>query len=106
MPVDPRVLERVLEAFATATGGDPVAVQDTQRDRAIMRSADGHLLVLTTGELPLRPDLDTDDLALLVELCNAWLRIGEAFRSTGANITTGLADAAVIHAREKLRHAL
>jgi hypothetical protein len=105
VPVDPRVLERVLEAFSTATAGETIAVEPFP-DRALMRSGDGHLLVLTTGDLPVRPDLDTDDLALLVELCNAWLRIGEAFRSTGANITTGLADAAVIHAREKLRHAL
>jgi hypothetical protein len=114
-----RVLERVLEAFATATGGETIAVGAERAgaldgfkptDRAVMRSGDGHLLVLTTGDLPRprRPDLDEDRIALLVSLCDAWLRMGEAFRSAGVELHANAktADAAVRDVREELRACL
>ncbi len=107
MPVDPRIRDAILETFALATGGEPIAVESTAGEgRVVMRSRAGDLLVLTTGDLPLRPDLDTDDLALLVELCNAWLRVAQTFRETGLSSGSPLADAAIMHTREKIRAAL
>jgi hypothetical protein len=104
VPVDPRVLERVLEAFSTATAGDTVAVESAGNGgRALMRSGDGHLLVLTTGDLPVRPDLDTDDIAALVEVLDAWLRLGDILPTTREREQ---ANGAVRAVREKLRACL
>jgi hypothetical protein len=99
MPVDDRVREAVLEAFATATG-ESIAV--TVTDRTLMRSTDGHLLVLTTGDLPLRPDLDTDDIMALVGTCDAVLEA----TTPASEAKHRSAFAAIRHAREKLRACL
>lgn len=106
MPVDQRTIRAVLEALSLEHGGEPIAVADAN-GRTVMRSGET-LVVLTTGDLPRRPDLDEDRIALLVSLCDAWLRMGEAFRGAGVELHANAktADAAVRDVREELRACL
>jgi hypothetical protein len=94
-------------AYTSHLGADTRAgrycVQCGQYGRALIRSGDGHLLVLTTGDLPVRPDLDTDDIAALVEVLDAWLRLGDILPTTREREQ---ANGAVRAVREKLRACL
>ena len=105
MPADPRIIAAVLEAVSLETGGEAIAVS-SEDGRTVMAAGD-HLVVITTGDLPARADLDRDEILLCVEVIDAWFRLQDAMRDLpGAVQPNSVATAAIRTVRSKLRACL